>query len=464
MTRPALTEWETLDLTEDPTPGEPDILQRLADEYQTISDDAESALGVVTRVQNQEAGAGKSMEKLKETLDELPKQIGALRDSYEMATQAVKDYIPKLRDHQNTADIALANGKAAASRLASAIATAGGASAAVSDLDRAAPPPPDDETARRNARQAMDDAKAAERTAQAAVDSARSDLDAARKMAMDAKSLRETDASTAATAIGLAEDEAVKKKNFWDKLWDTIGSIFGIISAVLGVISFLIPGLQPLGLILGGISLVTGLVPLGINIARGVVTGDWDVVGIVLGVVGTAFGGFSIIKGAGSALSGILKGPKPTGGGGGGIGGAADDIPLRDLPPLPPSRGSGASSVPDGPPRIDVEIPSTGNLLDDIPHLGPGSRPPTPPGSPPPPTPPPLPVPPPAAALANNPGAVSAYLQSLVDAVRNGTAGAIGALCAFAGTFYGPIATAGQAPGAVVHGQPLVGNTNTDGT
>lgn len=482
MARPSLADWEILDLSEDPTPGDPEIIEKLAGEYQIVSDDAESAFTVVSRVQAQELGAGKSMDKLKTTLEELPNQVGALRDSYEKAGQALKEFAARLRDHQVKADDALEKGREARSRLDSAIATASAATDLVTNLDNADPPAPDDENARNSARQALDKARNEASSAEGAVDSAQADLDAARQLALDAQSVRETDARTAVTKLEEAEDEAVKKKNFWDKLWDDIGSAFGIISAILGVISFLIPGLQGLSIALGLMSLVTGLVPLGINIARGAVTGNWDVVGIVLGTVGAAFGGVALsgaIVAVGKGLSALVttgKIPKvpwfgKTGGGGGGANGG---IPLRNLPPLPVSRPPTPISV--NPPVLPPpRLPGPG-LMDDMPHIGNGPRPgglgpppPMPTRPPPPPPPsrpaplppaplPPVPIPP---AIANNPSAIAAYIASMKG---HSIPGMIGASTAFLGSIYGPTATAGHGGWAVAHGTPLVGNRNTDGT
>lgn len=475
MARPSVADWEVLDLSEDPTPGSPEIIEKLAGEYRTTSDDAESAFSVISRVQAQELGAGQSMEKLKTTLEELPNQVGALRDSYEMAAQTLKDYATRLRDHQQRADEALEQGREARTQLDAAIATASAAGAHLTTLDNAAPPTPDDKSAKSAARQALETARREANSAQGEVDSARANLDAARRLALDAQSVREADARTAVTKLEEAEDEAVKKKNFWDKLWDDIGSAFGIISAILGVISFLIPGLQGLSIALGLLSLVTGLVPLGINIARGAVTGNWDVVGIVLGTVGAAFGGVALsgaIVAVGKGLQTLVttgRVPKVNWfgkgkGGGGGGGGADDGIPLRNLPPLPASRPPTPISV--NPPVLPPpNLPGAG-LLDDIPYIGAGPRPPGPPPPPmptrpppPPPAPlPPIPLPP---AIANNPGAIAAYLASMKGHSIPGT---IGASTAFLGSLYGPTATAGHGAWAVAHGQPLVGNRNTDGT
>ncbi|MFI1105250.1 hypothetical protein [Streptomyces melanogenes] len=424
MARPGVAEWAVLDLSEDPTPGDPEILKDLAKEYQTVSDDAHDAFGTFDRIKNQDLGKGKSMKALKGVLDELPNQVAALRDSYDMAAKAIAAYGPKLKDHQDKAAKALLDGTAAKASLTSAIATAAAASAQVTTLDHAAPPPPDDEAAKLAAREALSNAKSASASADTAVNAAQSALDAAKNLALEAKGLREQDASVAAVAMGEAQDKAVKKKNFWDKLWDTIGSIFGIISAVLGVIAFFIPGLGALGLVLGAVSLILGLVPLGINIARGVVTGDWDIAGIVLGVLGGAFGGFAVIKGVAAGWGGIWKGlannlkgnkggPLPLGG----ASSAGDDISLSTRPPspepapLPPSRPPSPEPeyvplppsrppTPEGPgnpplpPAPRPGSSGSGNSADDVFHTPPETpyyTPPSQPGTPEPPENVPLP-------------------------------------------------------------------------
>ncbi|MGW2562716.1 DUF308 domain-containing protein [Streptomyces sp. NPDC001514] len=522
MVRPPVGDWAVLDLTEDPTPGEAQVLNNLAGEYKKVFEEAESAFSVITRIESQELGQGKAMEALKEVLKELPKQVGALRDSYEAAAKAVSDYVPRLEDHQRKAEMALTNGREAKRALDAALASQSAAEASLSALDNAPKPADDDTTGNENARNARRDADNAVTSANGAVDAAQADLDAAKRLALDAKGLRETDAKTAATALGHAEDQAVKEKNFWDKLWDKIGSAFGIISAILGVISFVvafIPGLQPLSLALGAASLVFGLVPLGINIARGAVTGDWDIAGIVLGVVGTAFGGFSVIKGLGAAFGPAIKGalgnigkgrgagstgsvsddvdsaappPSTSGSGSSGssgssgnpnVGTAADDIPLTNLPPRsngptqtpsnnplddfvfpwqnrPPSTTPGPSNS--GNPLDDFVFPwqnrppsstgspgSTGSLADDVDSIPPRPLNPTPGSS--------------NSTLGTTPGPISTYFTNMANGVRGNVPGAIGAATAFGGTIYAPGATAGTFDGTV-HGPPLVGNRNDDGT
>ncbi|NUP44294.1 MAG: hypothetical protein HOY76_46545 [Streptomyces sp.] len=298
MARPPLADWESVfGFSSDPTPGDPEILERLASEYRSISNDAQSAHSVVARLDSDELGEGKSMEKLRTQLKELPTQVGKLQSSYEAAADAVAKYAISLRESQDQADRALERGREAKQRLDSAIEVASAASAHVKSLDGAEPPPPDDEAARSNARRAMADAKEAESSAAQSVESAQAELEAARLLAVDAQELRTSDAGVAKRQLEEAEGEAVKGKSFWDKIGDILNQVFSIIGTVLGVIAMFVAG--PIGVALTIGALVFGAASLGLTIGKGADTGHWDIVGIVLGVVGLAAGGIGVIAGKG---------------------------------------------------------------------------------------------------------------------------------------------------------------------
>ncbi|MEU6845328.1 hypothetical protein ABZ930_25965 [Streptomyces sp. NPDC046716] len=296
MARPPLADWETVfGLSEDPTPGDAEILEQLASEYRSISHDAQSAHSVVTRLVADELGEGRSMEQLRTQLGELPGQVGKLQESYEAAADAVAKYAVRLRDHQDQADRALERGRDAKQRLDSATEVASAASAHVKRLDGAEPPPPDDEAARSSARRALADARQAENEAARSVDSAESDLEAARLLAVDAQELRTSDAGVAKRELEEAESEAVAGKTWWEKFGDILNMVFSIIGTVLGVIAMFVAG--PLGIALAIGSILFGAASLGLTIRKGVETGSWDVVGIVLGVIGLAAGGISVLSG-----------------------------------------------------------------------------------------------------------------------------------------------------------------------
>ncbi|MGW2343699.1 hypothetical protein [Streptomyces sp. NPDC001661] len=297
MARPAVSDWETVfGFSDDPTPGNTEVLGRLASQYRSVADDADQALPIVSGLKNTELGEGKAMDKLRDKLGDLASQVEKLNSSYDKAARALSTYVDQLEDHQRKADNALVDGRDAKERLDRATEAAAAAGSVISDLDAADPPPPDDEAARRSARQAMERARSDQSSANGDVDSAQHDLDVARMLAEDARELRESDASTAANALDEATSEAVPGKSLWEKIKDVFKDVLGYISAALGIIAMLIPGLQGLGLILGVASLVTAAGAFGLTIAEGIETGEWDPLDIVLGGLGLVLGGAGIVK------------------------------------------------------------------------------------------------------------------------------------------------------------------------
>ncbi|MEU6578012.1 hypothetical protein [Streptomyces sp. NPDC046805] len=297
MARPAVSDWETVfGFSDDPTPGDAEILGRLAGRYRAVADDADQALPIVSGLKNSQLGEGKAMDKLRDKLGDLANQVEKLHTSYDMAARALDTYADQLGDHQRKADNALVDGRDAKERLQRATDAAAAAGSVINGLDAADPPPPDDEAARRSARQAMENARGDQSAAQGDADSAQRDLDAARMLAEDARELRETDASTAARALDDATSEAVPGKSLWERIKEIFKQVLGFISAALGIIAMLIPGLQGLGLVLTIASLVTAAIPFVMNIVESVQTGEWDVLDMVLSGLGLVLGGVGLIK------------------------------------------------------------------------------------------------------------------------------------------------------------------------
>ncbi|MER6104756.1 hypothetical protein ABT115_21130 [Streptomyces sp. NPDC001832] len=297
MARPAVSDWETVfGFSDDPTPGDAEMLAKLAGQYRAVADDAEQALPIVSGLKNSQLGEGKAMEKLRDKLGDLANQVEKLHSSYDKAARALDTYADQLGDHQRKADNALVDGRDAKERLQRATDAAAAAGSVISGLDAADPPPPDDEAARRSARRAMEDARHDQSVAQGDADSAQRDLDAARMLAEDARELRETDASTAARALDEATSEAVPGKSLWEKIKDIFKKVLGFISAALGIIAMLIPGLQGLGLILTIASLVTAAIPFIMNIVDSIQSGEWDILDMVLSGLGLVLGGVGLIK------------------------------------------------------------------------------------------------------------------------------------------------------------------------
>lgn len=296
MARPAVSDWETVFGFSDPTPGDTEVLGKLASQYRSVADDADQALPIVSGLKNSQLGEGKAMDKLRDKLGDLANQVEKLSSSYDKAAGALSRYVDQLEDHQRKADNALVDGRDAKERLERATDAASAAGSVISGLDAADPPPPDDEAARRSARQAMENARSDQSAAQGDVDSAQHDLDVARMLAEDARELRETDAATAARALDDATSEAVPGKSLWERIKEIFKEVLGYISAALGIIAMLIPGLQGLGLVLSIASLVTAAVPFVMNIVEGIQTGEWDVLDLFLSGAGLLLGGVGLVK------------------------------------------------------------------------------------------------------------------------------------------------------------------------
>ena len=101
----------------------------------------------------------------------------------------------------------------------------------------------------RDARSRLSSAQAARSSADSAVSAAQSRLDAARRLALDAKHLRENDGRTAAGRIHEAADAGIPERSRWEKFkdwageaWDVIITIAKVVVAVLGVVALIIGG------------------------------------------------------------------------------------------------------------------------------------------------------------------------------------------------------------------------------
>ncbi|MER5443851.1 DUF308 domain-containing protein [Streptomyces sp. NPDC002790] len=318
MARPPSSDWQDVfGFSDDPAPGDAEMLGRLARGYRSVADDAGDALPLLSRLEDNQAGEGKSMDKLREKLGDLAEQVRKLHSSYDQAAGALDTYAHSLLDVQHKADRALADGREAKERLESATEVVKAAGADIGRLD-AAHHPPDDHEARASTRRALDEAHSKQSTAQGHADDAQADLDAARALAEDAREVREQDASTAAQKLDDARGESVDGYSLWEKIRKTFSFVLGIISGVLGVLAMLVPGLQGVGLALTIGSFVTGATAFGINMSISAETGEFNVLGIVLSSIGLFLGGGAVLKGVGSIAKSVTSAVK-VGGASGGI-------------------------------------------------------------------------------------------------------------------------------------------------
>ena len=258
MARPS--DWWVLDLEADPTPGDPDRVELLADRFLDFAEISERAYRSVTSLAGDSAimsWVGLSGDAFREQFGGFPDQLRKLYTSHQMAGDALVGYAPQLGTAQAQADRALADGREARAQLSTVSAALNsaktGATGAADHAEQTknpgngAPPPDPDQVA-----QAVRDAQAAQSaqaSAQGAVDSAQSALDAAKSLAEQARQMRESAAGTCAKQINAASDAGIKPRSFWQKLgeffkqlWDIICEVAKWVALIAGVIAMIIGG------------------------------------------------------------------------------------------------------------------------------------------------------------------------------------------------------------------------------
>jgi hypothetical protein len=261
MSRPS--DWWVLELDRDPVPGAAMSVRSLARSWSNLADDAEWAETRVRQLMGDGAiGAwiGEAGDAFRSKTGDLPEQLGQCKDSYRLASEALRWWADRLDVHQNDADAALVKGRSARADLEAAQAQAAAAAAAVQSaagssvlrdartaaLDPALMPTPEQV---RDARARLSSAQAAASSADSAVASAQARLDAARQLALDAASLRDGDAQRTASRIHEAADAGIPERSRWDKFkdwageaWDVVVTIAKVVVAVLGIVALIIGG------------------------------------------------------------------------------------------------------------------------------------------------------------------------------------------------------------------------------
>ncbi|MEV0603004.1 DUF6531 domain-containing protein [Streptomyces sp. NPDC050315] len=248
-----------LDLEGDPTPGDPERVQKLARELHEFAEDVGTALRGITDMASEDAvlkWSGKSAKKFKEEFDGVPGNLRKLRTSYEMAGDAIAAYWPKLERAQALADRALRKGRearndltAAQGRLDSANDWVRTATSRTKAYDEAKGPEAPDESRVRAATRNAQQANSARSDAQGSVDSAQSALDAAKVMAEEARGLREEAARVCQDKLDEASDAGIQNRHWWEEAthfvtenWDAIVSACKIVVTVVGIAAMIIGG------------------------------------------------------------------------------------------------------------------------------------------------------------------------------------------------------------------------------
>jgi uncharacterized protein YukE len=269
------TDWHILDLNEDPTPGDPHRIRKLAGTLHDFADDVGEALRDLKGIAKEDeilSWAGKTADVFAEEFADAPKKLRKLKKSYDLAGDALASFWPDLQDAQEKADKALRDGRKAREELTTAQTALSGAQdwvrTATEKADSYDPaknggrdiPKPDEADVRRATRDAQH-AKAREAAAQRNVDNAQSALDAAKKLAAQAKGLREDAARRTVTKLREASDAGIPNRHWWEEIgdwvtdhWDEIVTVCKWVVTVVGIIVMIVGG--PLGWLVFAAALV----------------------------------------------------------------------------------------------------------------------------------------------------------------------------------------------------------------
>ncbi|WP_405734298.1 DUF6531 domain-containing protein [Streptomyces sp. NBC_00028] len=332
------TDWHVLDLDKDPTPGDPERIRHLAKTLHDFADDVSDALRLVKGMSDEDTlleWAGKSAEVFKDEFGDVPKNLRKLKKSYSMCGDALSDFWPKLERAQALADKALVRARAAQDDLSAANSRLVSADSWVTRATREADKYKDDPTGSKSDGDKPDAAKvrtatrdaqhahSAQTLARSDVNDAQDALDAAKKMAADARKMREGAAREAKSKIDEASDAGIQNRSWWEEVtdwvgdnWDNIVAVAKVVVTVVGIVAMIIGG--P---ILGAILLVAAAVLLADTLykySRGQAS-LWDVTLAALDCLPggrglTTLGGLAKgLKGGLAALKGMKAGLKTMG-------------------------------------------------------------------------------------------------------------------------------------------------------
>ncbi|ATL29712.1 putative T7SS-secreted protein [Streptomyces formicae] len=269
------TDWHILDLDKDPTPGDPHRIRKLAGVLHDFADDVADALRDIKGIATEDeilSWAGKTADSFAEEFEDAPKKLKKLKKSYALAGDALSSFWPDLEDAQEKADKALRDGRKAHDELTTARSALAGADdwvrAASAKADSYDPaknkgkdvPKPDEADVRRATRDAQH-AKSGQAAAQHDAESAQNALDAAKKLAAQAKGLREDAAGRTVKKLHEASDAGIPNRHWWEEIgdwvsdhWDEIVTICKWVVTVVGIIVMIVGG--PLGWLVFAAALV----------------------------------------------------------------------------------------------------------------------------------------------------------------------------------------------------------------
>ncbi|MGW4557972.1 putative T7SS-secreted protein [Streptomyces sp. NPDC004365] len=265
-------DFQLVGMDSDPTPGDPDLIQGVMQRYRDIGDAAEKALNVLKKDGTISQGRGAAMDQLKEKIgDDLPDKLTKTMTSYHDAAQAYSDYMPRLREAQDTFDRAVDQARSAAPQ----------ANQAPKELSA----------------NPTDEEKSQARTTQDSIDAGEAELSAAKSLAEQARSMRESAQRQCADVLDRAAKEAIPERNIFQKIADFFKDfpfVQILLAALVAVVAVFFP---VVGALLGGALFVFNQVVA--SQTGGLKAGDF-----VVGLLGIIPGG-SLLKLGGKAVEAI---------------------------------------------------------------------------------------------------------------------------------------------------------------
>ncbi|MER7811913.1 hypothetical protein [Streptomyces sp900116325] len=268
-------DFQIVGMDADPTPGDPDLIQGVAQRYQDIGDAAERALNVLKKDGTIAQARGAAMVSLKEMVgDDLPDKLAKTRDSYQDAAQAYKNYIPRLQEAQETFDRAVDQARVAAPQ-------ANLSPAQLSDTS-------------------TDEERSAARSTQDSIDEGRAGLGAARSLAEQARTMRENAQQVCADVLDRAASEAIPERNVFQKIGDFFED-FPFVEILLGLLIAVVSVFFPVvGVLLGGALFAVSQI-------AAIANGTFSFGDFLTGLVGIIPGG-SLLKAGGAVIGGAVLG------------------------------------------------------------------------------------------------------------------------------------------------------------
>ncbi|MGW5062921.1 putative T7SS-secreted protein [Streptomyces sp. NPDC004096] len=265
-------DFQLVGMDSDPTPGDPDLIQGVMQRYRDVGDAAEKALNVLKKDGTISQGRGAAMDQLKEKIgDDLPDKLTKTMTSYHDAAQAYSDYMPRLREAQDTFDRAVDQARSAAPQ----------ANQAPKELSA----------------NPTDEEKSQARTTQDSIDAGKAELSAAKSLAEQARSMRESAQRQCADVLDRAAKEAIPERNIFQKIADFFKDfpfVQILLAALVAVVAVFFP---VVGALLGGALFVFNQVVA--SQTGGLKAGDF-----VVGLLGIIPGG-SLLKLGGKAVEAI---------------------------------------------------------------------------------------------------------------------------------------------------------------